>query len=288
MNEQAIQFNDDIFIERFVDALGSRSLANQTVRSYKADVVKFLKHLKSFNEQPSQTLLRALKPEDFESYLNALLTTGSKISSIKRTIVSLREYFEFLCSIGVVESNKVNTIKITSVYRRVLSQEQILALYNYLFTRQQLNDTNIVTRYIRDEIILTLMLFHGVRQYQIPSVKLSTVDRRDSVVTMTIGARTVVQLSKSVIPRLSHYLALRKSTLDTIFIDHLTGKPISEAVIHSFLHELSYTLHILCTPVLLHQTYVNLSSTHGQMSHLIKLINEAQKMVHAMKEQQHG
>jgi hypothetical protein len=99
------------------------------------------------------------------------------------------------------------------------------------------------------------MIFLGVRQYQIPRLKLSTITRQGGALTIGVSQETKIQIEGPIMTTLRAYLDKRHSNNDVIFLEPESNRPVRTSSISALLQELTYALRIECTPVALFHTY---------------------------------
>ena len=241
---------DSVLLAQFLQSLVDRKASQRTITAYNHDIQKFI-------ESCGQNVA-VLKPEDIERHIEGLAQTGAKFSTVKRTLSAVREFFSFLVDHGDIEQNPAGKVKITSVPQNVLSAENVITLFQYIAERQRSQNSAIALRYRRDELILLLMIFYGVRQYQIPFLKLSAIERNEQLFALRVNDRLSVKFSGEMLNKLWEYLSLRNSNSDTIFLDPLDGLPISVSAVHSLLRELNYRVAIRCSSSSLYHTFLQL------------------------------
>ena len=97
----------------WVDNLSKiRSLSNNTIVSYKSDVLKFFKFLESHLDSiPSIKNLRNLTITDFRSFLSYQRNNGIISNSIARNISSLKSFFNYLIKHDVLKNSPILSLK---------------------------------------------------------------------------------------------------------------------------------------------------------------------------------
>ncbi len=234
---------------QFIDALNARSLSPRTIIAYKHDIQKFASmHGRDFH---------FMTATDIGRYIEDLTHSGAKLSTVKRSLSAIREFFSFCIDHGSLTQNPAAPLKITSVPADVLAPETVSSLFQYLLEHQQTSNRAVSLRYRRDELILYLMIFCGVRQYQFPLLKLSSISHNGEILTLRITPGLLLELSGPIIPKLRQYLSLRDSNSDTIFLEPLDGTPMSVSAVHSLLQEFNYRLGLRCTSTGLYHTFLH-------------------------------
>ena len=239
-------------------------MSERTIKAYRHDAQKFI-------EACCQDIV-ALQPPDIERYIEQLAQSGAKFSTVKRTLSAVREFFCFLVDQGEIEQNPAEKVKITPVPQDVLSSENVVSIFQYVAQHRRSNNSPVSLRYRRDELILLLMVFYGVRQYQIPLLKLSAIERNEELFALRVNERLSVKLSGAMLSKLREYLSLRNSNSDTIFLDPLDGLPIAASAVHSLLRELNYRVAIRCSSSSVYHTFLRLHSDPAERKELLSSV----------------
>ncbi|MGB2867279.1 MAG: site-specific integrase [Bacteroidota bacterium] len=245
-------------VSLFLQSLKREHRSPSTLRAYESDLQSFFRYLNSNPEMISASSIASVNTEQVETYLKTLASRNLKLSTLKRSIASIRRFFRFLLEQGIITENPFNPVTIKPVRTNALTAEQIFSLFHYFDDRlQSSNQTNVI-RYRRDLVILSLMLFNGVRQYQIPSLKLSAIERTAKTVSLVVGEKTAVTLDAPILDQLRMYLAVRRSNANTVFVEPLRSHPVDLASLRSLFKELTYALHFECNPKSIYNTYLHL------------------------------
>ncbi len=239
-------------LDQFLHWLAMRHTPPKDVTTYSHDLQRFIE---SCGEK-----FDAMKPEEVECYVKQLAQSGLGFTTLKRTRREIREFFSFLIDTGVATKNPVAMVKITPVQMDALTPDHVASLFRYLARRQESSNSAISLRYKRDELILWLMTFFGVRQYRIPTLKLSSIIRTRECLILRVTDRFLVHLPEALLYKLRHYLSIRKSASDIIFLDPLDGNPISPRTVNALLRELKYRFDIGCSPVAIYHTFLHLQA----------------------------
>lgn len=251
-------------LPQFLQWLAARKIPEDALMSYNSDLQRFI-------DVCGQNV-SGLNPGDIESYIRQLAHSGAGFTTLRRTRRAICEYYNFLIDNGDILKNPAIMVKITPVQVDVLSPGNILSIFRYITRRQQSRNSAISLRYRRDELILHLMLFFGARQYQIPFLKLSTIERNKEFLSLRIGDHYSVRLPAPLLHKLRQYLSLRGSASDIIFLDPLDGSPITHRTVHAMLRELNYRFEIRCSPVAVYHTFQHLQANLKEKDELISKI----------------
>jgi site-specific recombinase XerD len=259
-----------VTLTEFMAYLRKKKMSESTITAYASDVNSFLHRSAHQSETTDLSSLVAIQTKDLEDYLQNLAHSGSKFASVKRVSFALKRFFLFLLNQGLVHSNPAVTLAVKPVRGRTFSSDQIISIFQYLNQRQQSSEAADIVRYRRDELILLLMLFYGVRKYLLRTLRLSSIHTTKQSVSLVISTLFSLRLHASVLRKLRIYLEKRRSTSDTIFLESFSEKPVDKISIRHALNELSYALHFDCTPRTLHNTYLHLQQHPQIRESLIK------------------
>jgi len=251
----------------FIGYLRRNKMSDRTITAYTTDVRGFLnRHSTELNS------IVAVQTRDLEDYLYGLARSRLQFASVRRVSCALKSFFLFLLDQGVIHKNPAATLAVRPVRQEVLSSEEIVSICHYLSRRQASTERGDSFRSRRDELILILMIFYGVRQYQICMLKLSSIRTIDKSVSLTISKLFTLRLHAQVLRKLRSYLEARGSNSDTIFLDTLGKKPLDNWSVRHALNDLSQALQFDCSPKLLHNTYMYLQQHPEIRESLIKRI----------------
>ena len=247
-------------------------MSERTIKAYASDVNGFLHRSAPQSDTAHLSSIVAIQTKDLEDYLHNLARSGSKFASVKRASFALKNFFLFLLNQGLIHSNPAAALAVKPVRGSVLSSDQIVSIFRYLNQRQQSLEDSDVVRYRRDELILLLMVFYGVRKYQLRTLRLSSIHTTKKSVSLIISTLFSLRLHASVLRKLRTYLETRRSSSDTIFLESYIEKPVDKMSIRHALNELSYALHLECSAKILHNTYLHLQQHPEIRESLIKRI----------------
>ncbi|MBI5021781.1 MAG: site-specific integrase [Ignavibacteriales bacterium] len=276
INESNQSLDDQIklpLLAEFIEKLRLKKHTQGTLQAYQSDLIKFSHYLSGIDIGSSEESALNVTPQHIESYIQKFIQTGSKFSTIRRTLIVIKTYFDYLLGKKVVISNPAASIKFFPVYNDILDEEKILSMLQYLIAHQQTDNQSLLIRYKRDELILMFMLLYGVRQYHIPILRLSSIQQNGQSVIINVNDNFSFKLSGAMLLQLHDYLSSRNTNADRIFHDPLSGKPISISCNRILLQELNYALHLDCTPLVLHHTHLYLKNRHGLMNELLQKIS---------------
>ena len=101
----------------YIEAYGAylrqvKRASENTVTSYLRDVRQFEGYLRAVPEVP----VEACTQEHVEDYMDYMTGHGKSNASVARGIASLKSFFSYLISVGVVESNPAKGVSPSAVY----------------------------------------------------------------------------------------------------------------------------------------------------------------------------
>jgi len=138
-----------------------------TVQAYRRDLEKFFdfaapRDIRSFAQ---------LNPEDIEAYKLYLDSLGLSASSVSRSLSSLRGLFQYLLSVGVMESNPAKAVHNDKVVRKelnVLTSKEVDAL----LSQPDVNDI----KGMRDKAMLELLYATGIKVSELIGLDLNDLN----------------------------------------------------------------------------------------------------------------
>lgn len=246
-------------------------MSERTINAYASDVNGFL-HRSTKEASPDIASIIVFQTRDIEEYLEGLARSGLTFSSVRRASCALKNFFLFLVDQGLIKSNPAASLTVRQIKSAPHSSDQIVSIFRYLTRRQLTGDESDILRYQRDELILFLMLFYGVPQYRLCTLKLSAIQSGKKSISLVFSTRSTIQLHLSLLRKLRDYLERRKSPSEYVFLESFSDKPIHRMTIRHTLNELNCALSITCTPLSLHDTYSYLQQHQEVRESLIRQI----------------
>ncbi|AEI89293.1 MAG: Site-specific recombinase XerD [Candidatus Midichloria mitochondrii] len=197
-------------LENFLEMLAAeRSVAQNTVYAYKNDIEKLLEHTASLQLKLDEINLKIL-----EDYLAKLkLNQGIGPKTISRKISSIRQFFDFLTSEGLVKNNiAVDLVmpKKSIDLPKAVSRNEIDMLLQYAY--------NISTfEGIRTATMLELLYATGMRISELLTLKLQSLQNSPKssanyvIVKGKGGKERIVLLNEYAKEALAKYLEIREA-----------------------------------------------------------------------------
>jgi site-specific recombinase XerD len=240
------------YVTAFLLSLRQENLAEGSLRAYGADIDGFLDYCRLLPKKPDVGLLSSVH---LGAYIQHLVGNGAKYATVRRNVIGLRRFFGFLVQQRALQRNPFAGLRITPQYSDVLPLAKLTEMFQYCSRREIEETGSEKIRYLRDQVILMFIVFLGVRQYQIPRLRLSAITRQDRIMTLKVSEKAAIQLEGPIMARLKSYLNRRDSSNDLVFLEPESNRPVRTSSIAALLLEISYAVRIQCTPVALFHTY---------------------------------
>ena len=160
----------NVLVEEFLRyLLIDKGYSNNTIESYKRDLIKFLEYNKKNN-------LDNINSDDLKEYIKNLSKDKLNEKSISRNISCLKSFYKFLVIENIIESNPAESLFIPKIKKslpNILSEEEIINLL----------DINLTDNYsFRNKAMLELMYSTGIRVSELINLKLSDIDFTNDIV----------------------------------------------------------------------------------------------------------
>lgn len=159
---------DNEVLDRFINyIISERGLSKNTAESYNRDLIKFL----NFLEKHSKHGVISVSREDILLFLGELLKEGKKPRSVSRALVSIRVFYRYLISQGLVKKNPASLIegmKIEKGLPKVMTYSDIMKIINAI----KPDDAS----RLRDLAMIELLYATGIRVSELVNLKLGDVD----------------------------------------------------------------------------------------------------------------
>jgi integrase/recombinase XerD len=150
-------------IEDFLGHLKyERGYSENTISSYKRDLVHFEKHLK----QPHISSVISITRPIVSSFVTALVGMGLDPSSVERHIAALKSFFAYLIREGQVKINPTSDIKLPRKSKRLPKALTMNEAKNLVESPKS----------IRDKAIMELLYATGIRASELISLTLNDVN----------------------------------------------------------------------------------------------------------------
>jgi len=156
----------EVFEKLIEDFLGhlkyERGYSENTISSYKRDLVHFEKHLKQLHISSVISITRPI----VSSFVTALVGMGLDPSSVERHIAALKSFFAYLIREGQVKINPTSDIKLPRKSKRLPKALTMNEAKNLVESPKS----------IRDKAIMELLYATGIRASELISLTLNDVN----------------------------------------------------------------------------------------------------------------
>ena len=160
--------------QEFLDHLLTvRNYSKKTVASYQEDIDKFCAYL--FKED---ILLEQVDTMAIRNFLTEEMARGVSKRSCKRRLSSLRHFYKYMVNVGYLNDNPfifITAPKVPTKYPHALYKEQI----EQIFKRNAEREDSLKSR---DQAILNLLYYSGIRAEELVNLDVQSVQLRDRVV----------------------------------------------------------------------------------------------------------
>lgn len=210
----------------------TKNLSNKSIKAYYSDIFNFINFI---NEQDS----KLISSENIIKYIDSLRTIRKlKDNSIKRKIISLKIFTQYLCDYNFIDTNPFQRLKFKykkeHTLPKTLSIEEIKKLLNCITSSFSLSDSNFkIYEGIRNLAIVDLLISTGIRIGEICSIKLDDIDIINN--TLLIHGkgkkqRLLYLSSHYTIDNIKKWLDIRSNLQNNYLFLNRYGKPLT---IHS-------------------------------------------------------
>ncbi|MCH5186677.1 MAG: site-specific integrase, partial [Oscillospiraceae bacterium] len=156
------------YIIEFTDYMSDeRHKSQNTVMSYRRDISQYISYL---DERNIDDISKTTKTTVL-TYLLYLQKKGRATSTISRNLASLRSFYMYMMSIGVIDSNPTEQLEAPHVEKRlphILSSSEI----EILMRQPKCTDT----KGIRDRAMLELLYATGIRVSELINLNLNDIN----------------------------------------------------------------------------------------------------------------
>jgi len=249
-------------IENYKEYLYSKKLSTNTVNSYVYDISSFDEYIKSnFSLDIAKT-----KKAHILTYLVNQQKLGKSSSTVSRTIVALKNFFDFLKKEKEVDDNPAISIHSPKQIKKtpaILSEEEINEL-------MELPDKDSF-KGSRDSAILELMYSSGIRVTELINIKLHDININAGIINIQNddSKQRIVPLSNTTKKAITNYIdCFRKSKCknenEFLFINS-KGEQISRQGIWKVLKYYENKMNLLneLSPQILRNSFAVHLLSHG-------------------------
>lgn len=155
-----------VIIYDFIENLKQRQASQNTIASYERDVLQFNEYFASKNKK-----IVNLTKEDMQEYINELITKGKSNSTISRSTASVKSFYRYLISRGLVKENITEGADVPKVDKKepmILTSSEIDKLL------EQPNSAELKGQ--RDKAMLEILYATGIRVTELISLRTEDVN----------------------------------------------------------------------------------------------------------------
>ncbi len=244
----------------------TKNLQEQTLKAYSSDITNFLNYI---NKDKIEQI-------DILNYINYLFDEKKlKDRSIKRKIISLKIYFNFLEDNSLINTNPFTKLKFKFKQEKklpkTLQKNEVKKLLETVY--DELNSS--ITPYkkfetIRNISLLEILISTGIRIQEASSITLNDISLQEKTIIIHGKGRKERQLfilNKYVLSSLKNWLTIRKTSspkCNNIFINKY-GNPLSIHSIENIFRKYKTlsNINIKATPHYLRHTFATNLLTNG-------------------------
>jgi integrase/recombinase XerC len=210
-------------IERFIDYLKSqRGYSQNTVRSYRADLVHFFNYLKK-KDNAGEIDLKLIDFHVVRAYLGGLFK-GYKKTTISRRLSAVRTFFFFLEKNNLNKGNPAAEISAPKQGRYIPGYLNIDDMFMLLDAPEPVTFGE-----VRNQAILELLYSCGIRVSELTGLDLSDIDSKERLIRV-IGKgnkERIVPVGKKALEAIERYLdQTHEVRMKCINIDKLGANPL--------------------------------------------------------------
>ena len=235
MNDKAINPQDQLLIEQFLDTLWlERNLSKNTMESYRLDLEAFLSWLNQHN-----LVLLDVQSIDLQSFLAERLEAGYKASSSARLLSVIRRLFQYFYRENLRTDDPSAVLSSPKLPQRLpkdLTEAQVESLLQSPNVDQPIE--------LRDKAMLELLYATGLRVSELVGLTMSDVNLRQGVIRI-IGKgnkERLVPLGEEAIYWIENYLQysrpwlINEQSIDILF----PSKRAQKMTRQTFWHRIKY------------------------------------------------
>lgn len=193
------------YLKDYTDYLNQvKKSSSNTVDSYVRDVRVFLSYV-----DLNSLVLKKVSPNDIKSYLNYLESLGKTHSTRTRNLASIKSFYDFLISIGLVKLNPTKEVKLKKLETKlpeILTQKEIDTL---------ISQPNVSTlRGCRDKAMLELLYATGLRVSELIELNIEDINLQIGIIVCKSKQNErIVPVYKSALKSIENYLSNVRNSL---------------------------------------------------------------------------
>ncbi len=193
------------YLKDFTDYLNHvKKSSKNTIDSYVRDIRVFLSYI-----DLNSISLKKTNSENINDYLNYLKQLGKTQSTQVRNLASIKSFFDFLISIGLVKNNPAKEVKIkknATKLPEILTQNEIDIL---------ISQPNVSTlRGCRDKAMLELLYATGLRVSELIDLNIDDINLQIGIISChSKNTERIVPVYRSAVKSIENYLNTVRNSL---------------------------------------------------------------------------
>lgn len=215
-----------------IEMRNTKNLSNKSIKAYYSDILNFIKFINEQND-------KLINSENLIKYIDSLRTIKKlKDSSIKRKIISLKIFTQYLYDYSIIDTYPFHRLKFK--YKRehtlpkTLTIEEVKKLLCCITSSFSLTSSNFkIFEGTRDLAIIDLLISTGIRIGEVCSIKLDDINIIDKTLLIHGKGRKERLLylsSAETINNIKKWLDIRSNHLTNYLFLNRYGNPLT---IHS-------------------------------------------------------
>ncbi|MGL4798141.1 MAG: tyrosine recombinase [Cellulosilyticaceae bacterium] len=213
------------YLQMFIEYLKEVKHASMnTVQSYERDLRYFLEYLLRTKSDD----IHIMSTENIHHYMDHMEEDHKSVSTISRTLASIRAFGQYLVKTGVMYENPAISIALPKIEKKVpkiLSENEILVLLD-----QPCNND---LKGIRDKAMLELLYATGIRVSELITLKVADVNLNQGyIICRDQNKERSIPIGKPAIAAVKKYLTqvrhvmIRENTQEALFVN-CSGMPLT-------------------------------------------------------------
>ena len=215
-----------------IEMRNTKNLSNKSIKAYYSDILNFIKFINEQND-------KLINSENLIKYIDSLRTIKKlKDSSIKRKIISLKIFTQYLYDYSIIDTYPFHRLKFK--YKRehtlpkTLTIEEVKKLLCCITSSFSITSSNFkIFEGTRDLAIIDLLISTGIRIGEVCSIKLDDINILDKTLLIHGKGRKERLLylsSAETINNIKKWLDIRSNHLTNYLFLNRYGNPLT---IHS-------------------------------------------------------
>ena len=202
----------------------AKKASSNTLESYIRDLSQFASYCDSIYLRSTTTAKKA----DIEGYINLMQKSGKSAATATRVLASLRCYYGFLLSNGLVKSNPAADIRLNKPAKKlpeILTSNEI----SKLLAQPNSNDL----KGCRDKAILEMLYATGIKVSEIIGIKMSQINLQIGILHLTSGkAERIIPMYPDAVKALTNYclnvrsVVVADDSVEELFTN-MNGQPLT-------------------------------------------------------------